>query len=314
MTCLKSETKSNTIVMKKLTTFFAAILLATMSFAQVEVGKAKSTIMGKSKLVATPVSELLIDHFHLKFNLYKFAEDQGGSNNVALSAKVGVRARLGGMDQALAQEITDEAYAYFVDQWKKRNITVTMADKSVMENSKPYVKGKKKGNASIINGGAYEDKQKKSHTMQVWPSGVDIASSGQGAMANYGNAKHMWQFGVGNSTAFNATIDFISFKTAKLGSTASVKSKPQISMTGYMGATIWAKNKVGGYIGGIESKGAEEYYTEAKDESMEALGSKVVDRVYMIDREKFKSNVLEMIKKSMDANFADYDAVVAKNS
>ncbi len=300
--------------MKKLTTLIILILFGYFSFAQVEVGKAKSNVMGKGKLVATPVSELLLDHFHIMFNLYKFAEDQGGSSNVALSAKVGVRARLGGVDEALAKEITDEAYSYFVEQWKQRNINVTMADKAVMEKSKPYAKGMKKGNANIVNGDVYDNRQKKSHTMQAWPTGVDIASSGSGPLAKYGNAHHMWQFGMGNSTAYNATIDFISFKTAKLGSTASVKSKPQLKMNGYMGATIWEKNKVGGYMGNIETKGTEEYYSSADDESMEALGAKVVDRVYKIDREKFKANVLEMIKQSMDANFADYDAVVAKNS
>lgn len=300
--------------MKKILLTIFAALFTTILFAQVEVGKAKNTIMGKGKLVATPVSELLIDNFSLTFNLYKFEEDQGGSSNVALSAKVGVRARLGNVDEALVQEITNEAYAYFVEGWKKRNITVTMADKSVMESSKPFTKAKKKGDpANIMNGGVWDNKQKKSHTMMAWPDGVDIASSGKGLGATYGNAKHMWQYGIGNSTGYSATIDFISFKTAKLGSTASVTSKPRLTMNGNLVATIWAKNKVGGYIGSIETEGIEDYYSEANDESMEALGSKVVDRVYQADRAKFKANVLEMLKASMDASFADYDEVVAKN-
>lgn len=293
---------------KTLLILFATIFVASLS-AQVEVGKAKNTIMGKGKLVATPVSELLIDHFHLTFNLYKFAEDQGGGG-----AQVGVRTRLGGMDEALAQEITNEAYAYFVESWKKRNISVTKADKSVMTSSKVYSKAEKKGKAKIINGGVFEDKQKKSHTMQAWPTGVDIASSGEGPLATYGNAKHMWQYGIGNSTGFNGTVDFIDFKTAKLGSTASVTSKPKLSIRGSFVSTIWAKNKVGGYIGSIETEGITDYYTEKNNDGMEFLGAKVVDDVYMIDRDKFKINTLEMIKKSIDAQFADYDEVVAKNS
>lgn len=300
--------------MKKTSIYFVVILITTSLFSQVEVGKAKNTIMGKSKLVATPVSELLIDNFSLTFNLYKFEEDQGGSSNVALSSKVGVRARLGNVDEALVQEITNEAYTYFVEGWKKRNITVTLPDRSVMEKSKPYQKGLKKGNANITNGGVWDNPQKKSHTMMAWPEGVDIAYSGSGPTAVSGNAKHMWQYGVGNSTGFSATIDFISFKTAKLGSTASVKSNPQLSMSGNLVATIWEKNKVGGYIGSIATDGTEDYYTSADDESMEVLNSKVVDRVYQADKAKFKANVMEMIQKSMDASFADYDEVVAKNS
>lgn len=284
------------------------LLASTYAFSQVEVGKAKSTIMGKGKLLATPVSELLIDNFSVTFNMYKFDEDRGSNG-----AQVGVRARLGGLDEALAQEITNEAFAYFVEGWKKRNITVTMADKSVMMKSKPYTKADKKGKANIVNGGVYDNRQKKSHTMQAWPEGVDIAFSGDGPLATVGNAKHMWQYGVGNSTGFNATIDFISFKTAALGSTASVTSKPGLNMTGNLVATIWAKNKVGGYIGSIETEGIKDYYTEVSDDEMEFLGAKVVDDVYMIDKAKFKANVMDMLKQSMDASFADYDAVVAKN-
>ena len=302
------------VAMKKLILAPLLLLIAFGISAQVEVGKAKNTIMGKGKLLATPVSELLIDNFSLTFNLYKWAEDAGGSNNVAMSAKVGVAARLGGMDEALAQEITNDAYAYFVEGWKKRNVTITLADKAVMEKSKPYQKGLKKGNASITNGGVWDNPQKKSHTMIAWPEGVDIANSGSGPLAVTGNAKHMWQYGIGNSTGFSATIDFINFKTAKLGSTASVKSFPRLSMSGNLVATIWEKNKVGGYIGSIATDGTEDFYTEVTDKEMEVLNSKRVDKVYQADREKFKSNVLEMLKQSMDASFADFDEVVAKNT
>jgi hypothetical protein len=301
--------KKNNIAMKKLSTLLFATLFTACLAAQVEVGKAKNDIMGKGKLIASPVSELLIDHFHLTFNLYKFAEDEGGGG-----AQVGVRARLGGVDESLAQEITDEAYTYFVESWKKKNVTITKADKAVMISSKVYAKADKKGKAKIMSGEVFEDKQKKAHTMQAWPTGVDVASSGEGPLATYGNAKHTWLYGVGNSTSFNAIIDFIDFKTAKLGSTASVTSKPGLSLNANLAATIWEKGKVGGYIGRIETAGITDYYTEKNNDGMEFLGSKVVDDVYMIDRAKFKENVMEMIKKSIDAQFVDFDEVVAKNS
>ncbi len=300
--------------MKKITATISMLFISTLVFSQVEVGKAKNTIMGKSKLVASPVSELLLDHFHIDFNLYKFEEDQGGSSNVALSAKVGVRASLGEVDQALAQEISNEAYSYFVEQWGKRNVKVTMADKATMEGGKAFAKAQKKGKlAQILNGGVWENKQKKTHTMRAWPEGVDIAQSGEGLGYVYGNAKHMWQYGIGNSTGFSANVDFISFKTNKLGSTASVRSLPQLTLTGGLISTIWAKNKVGGYIGSISADGIEDYYTEAVDEELEALNSKLVMRTYKADKAKFKANVMEMIKASMDASFANYDEVVAKN-
>lgn len=142
--------------MKKITAILSLLFISSLALGQVEIGKAKNTIMGKGKLVATPVSELLIDNFQLTFNLYKFAEDQGGGR-----AQVGVRARLGGVDDALAGEITNEAYAYFVEGWKKRNISITMADKAVMMKSKPYTKAAKKDKASIVNGGVFDDRQKK---------------------------------------------------------------------------------------------------------------------------------------------------------
>ena len=300
--------------MKKTILIISATLIATGLFAQVEVGKAKKTVMGKGKLLAVPYTELLIDNFSLTFNMYKWAEDQGGSSNVALSAKVGVAARLGDLDEALVQEITNEAYAYFVENWKKRNVKITLADKAVMMQSKPYLKGEKKGNAQIVNGTVSNNQEKKSHTMQAWPEGVDIAFSGSGPLATTGNAKHMWKLGIGKSTGYNALIDFISFKTAAIGSTASVKSKPRLTLNGTLVTTIWDKNKFGGYLGTIETGGMEDYYTAAEDSKIEALGAKRVDRVYRIDREKFKANVLEMITKSMDASFANYDEVVAKNS
>ena len=147
----------------------------------------------------------------------------------------------------------------------------------------------------------------------AWPEGVDIASSGEGMGYTYGNAKHMWQYGIGNSTSFGATVDFISFKTAKLGSTASVKTKPRLTASGGMVSTIWAKNKIGAYMGSVNVDGIEDYYSEIVDDEVSALNSKVVMRVYKADKEKFKANVLEMIKASMDASFADYDEFIAKN-
>ena len=300
--------------MKKITAILTLLFISTTVLSQVEVGKAKNTIMGKGKLVGASYDEVLFDNFNLTFNMYSYAEDQGGSNNVALSAKVGVRASLAGVDEALAQEITDEAYAYFKSSWEKRGKKVTFASKSEIEGSKIFSKAKSKGKqANFINGGIWENKAKNVHQMTVWPSGVDIPQAGEGMNYKVGNAAFVPNYLDMKYTSFSGNIDFISFKTAKLGSTASVRSFPQLKLTGGLNATVWAKNKVGGYLGGISADGLEEYYKEIKDENLEVLNSKMVMKSYVIDRAKFKANVIEMLKASMDASFTDYDEVVAKN-
>ncbi len=301
--------------MKRLTAIFTILLITFGAYSQVELGKVKNTIMGKGKLVATPFEEIMFDNFTLTFNLYSFAEDQGGSNNVALSAKVGVRASLDGVDQELVQEITDEAYAYFTEAWRKRGKRIVFVAKSDVENSKLFTKAKAKGKlANVINGGVWENEAKNIHQMTSWPTGVDIPQAGEGINYKSGNAAFVANYMDMKYTSYNATIDFITFKTAKLGSAASVKTFPQLKLSGGMNATIWKKNKVGGYLGGISADGLEEYYTEVKDEDIEVLNSKMVMRSYVIDRAKFKANVLEMIKASIDASFDDYEEVVAKNT
>jgi hypothetical protein len=280
----------------------------------VEVGKAKNTIMGKGKLVAAAYDEILFDNFSLLFNRYSFEEDQAGSN-AATAARVGVRANLAGLDETLAQEIADESYAYFLASWEKRGKKMVFASRADVEGNKVFSKAKSKGKlANFINGGVWENTDKKINQITVWPSGVDIPQAGEGMNYKVGNAPYMTNYMDMKFTSFSATIDFMSFKTAKLGSTASVKSFPGLKLSGSMGCTVWLKNKVGGYIGGISADGTEEFYTEIKDEDMEFMNSKVVMNSYVIDRAKFKANVLEMLKASMDASFADYDEVVAKNS
>jgi len=300
--------------MKKLSLTILSVFIVTGLMAQVEVGKAKSNIMGKSKLMAMPVSELLMDHFHVNFTLYSYAQDAGGSSNVALSSKVGVKSNLVEVDKALAQEITNEAYAYFVDQWKQRGVTLTLASKEDLESNKVYQKAvKKKKPASIINGGVNEVSEKKVHTMQAWPEGVNIASTGNGPLAKYGNGAHFFVPGEGKWTGFNATMDFISYKTAKIGSSASVKSRPKLTLTGGLFTQIWEKFKIGGYLGGISAEGTEDFYSDVKKDEISALGTKMVTNNYVADRAKFKTGAIELLKASMDASFADYDETVAKN-
>ena len=298
--------------MIRLATLLLVVTLSIPGFAQVEIGKTKNTIMGKKKLIATTTDKMVVDNFSINLILYSFAEDQGGSNNVALSAKVGVRASLHEIDEALAQEIVDEAYNYFVGKWKERGVTAVSPTKEELEASKAYSKAMSKGkNANIINGGVWDNQEKNNHNMMAWPSDLYIANSGKGPTAKNGNFWHLMLDPKGNGfyTGFNTTINFIEFKTPKIGSTASVRSFPQLKAANSMAANFWQKNKVGGYIGSNSPEGTEDFYSDIKEEDMEALNIKVVMRNYIADKAKFKSNVLEMIKKGMDDMFADFDSV-----
>lgn len=303
--------------MKRLITVLLTASIVQLGFGQVEVGKTKSTIMGKGKILGQSVNELGLDNFHLNFNLYKYAQDEGGSSNVALSAKVGVSASLGGVTEELVQQLTNEAYAYWIEQWKKRGVTITNQSKEDIESSKAFSKAKSKGKmANIMNGGVWNnDQQKGQHTMMAWPEGVNIPSSGEGMTYKGGNAAHYGPGYGGQWTSFGATIDFIEMKTAKLGSTASVRSIPRLTASGGHNVSIWEKNKIGGYLGSVSVEGIEDFYTEVTDDKdIEVLNSKRVIQTYHIDKDKFKANVMEMLKASIDASFTDWDEVKAKNS
>ena len=302
--------------MKNLALTISAIIIATSISAQVEMKKTKQTLMGKKSLIAADKTKYTIDNFGISFVLYAFAEDQGGSSNVALSSKVGVRTDLTGIDSAICQAITDEAYAYYVEQWKKRSIELYNPTIKEIEASKKYSKAMKKGKKhSIISGGTHEEHTKKKHTISAWPNGVNISFSGKGPMAANGNFGNLFLDATmgGHYASFGSTIEYISFKTAKLGSVASVKTFPRLKASNSMTAQTWKKGKVGNYIGSNVALGIEDFYTERKDKEISVLNTNQNMWNYVADVAKYKANVLAMIKKGMDDMFADYDRIVAEN-
>ena len=302
--------------MKKIGLFSTALLLVASLNAQVEMSKTKQTLMGKNSLIGDAPSKFTLDNFSINFILYAFAEDEGGSSNVAKSSKVGVRTDLSGIDSILALEITNESYAYFIEQWKKRNVEIHVPTVAEIEASKKYSKAKSKGKKhSIVSGETFDDHSKKNHNMIAWPNEVYIGSCGSGPMAANGNYQVIGldKTFSGSYTSFNSTVSYISFKTAKLGSTASVKTFPQLKAENNITAQNWKKGKVGNYIGSNSAKGIEDFYSEVKKEGNEVMNSSYNFWNYIADVAKYKSNVLEMIKKGMDDLFADYDRVVAEN-
>jgi len=300
--------------MKTLSFFFAAILLCSNSFAQVEAGKVKNTLAGKNSSLAIPFTKISLDNFQITFNLYSAASDQGGGLGSTGVATVTVRSGLNQVDQPLAQQIVDEAYLYFVEQWKKRGVEVVCASKDELEASKKYSKAASKGDGQIISGGAVEINEKNTHNISAYPAGTNIAFSGTSIMPANGNAVHLPPDYKNNFfwTSFGATVDFISFKTAKIGSTASVKGSAKLTSVPILGVSAWEKTKLGAYMGSQELDGTSDYFDDMKEENMTLFGSSGNSWQYYANPEKYKAGVLELLKKGMDDLFADYDEVVAK--
>jgi hypothetical protein len=304
--------------MKRILSFLAvAVLLSGTAWAQVEMGKTKSSIMGKGKIIGEMPNELILDNFNINLILYAYGEDQGGGMGSTTTATVGVRTHLTNVDEELAQSMVDEAYEYFVSKWSERGVTVKSVPKEEIEGSKKYSKQAKKGNASITNGGVWDNVAKKNHNMMAWPNGANVASAGTGPTAVQGTFQVMLMDLLSSDpgyTNFNSQVDFISFKTAKLGTTARVEPKPKLVVSNNMSAGAWSKNKTGAYIGGNSAEGIEEYFSDLQTEGFDFLGTSTNDWNYIADKDKYRANVMEMIKKGMDDLFADFDTVKAENT
>ncbi|MEO9966865.1 MAG: hypothetical protein ABJF11_13800 [Reichenbachiella sp.] len=280
-------------------------------FSQIEMGKTKNTIMGKNKLLLVETNEMVLDNFSINLILYGFGEDIGGGG-----AQVGIRADLSEIDETLAQEIVNEAYAYFKAQWKKRGVEVASPSIAQIVASKKYSKAEKKGKATIRTGGIEDNHTKKNHNMMAWPEGENIPYSGSGPLALAGNCAHGLCYDAkfsGFNTGFSSTINFITFKSAALGSTASVRTFPQLTAANTLTATTWQKGKVGGYIGSNNAKGIEDFFTDVEQKEIDVLNASANMWNYIGDKAKYKANVLEMIKKGMDDMFADLEAVKEKS-
>jgi hypothetical protein len=288
-----------------------AIFTANYLLAQVELGKTKNNLSGKNGIIASPSDKIMLNDFSINLVLYGFAEDQGGGG-----AQVGIRAHLTQVDEPLAQEMVNEAYAYFVEQWKKRGVEVYSPSIEEIEATKKYSKAKSKDNAKIISGGTFDNKEKKNHNMMAWPEGTNIASSGSGPLVAHGNSAHVVPDYKGNFsyTSFNTTINFIEFKTAALGSTASVRTMPQLKASNGLSVIKWEKTKYVLYTANNNPEGIEDFYSDLDKDGFEFLGTSSNDWNYIADVAKYKSNVMEMIKEGMDDLFTDYDAVVAENN
>ncbi|MEO9474449.1 MAG: hypothetical protein ABJG41_02915 [Cyclobacteriaceae bacterium] len=302
--------------MKRILPICALVILTSPIFSQVEMSKTKNT-KSKERTLTYIDKQLYLDKFSLNLNLYGYGEDQGGGMGSSSTATVGVRVHLSEVDEALAKEIVDEAYAYFKKQWSNRGVQVIVLNMEQLEATQKYAKAKKKGkNVEVITGGARENREKKLHNIDAWPEGARIIKTGSGPLIMIGNELNMVMdifktYPNEGFTGFTSTVNFISFKTAKLGTTARVKPIPQLQSHSGMNVSKYKKGKGGTYVGSNEAKGIVDFYSEVKQEGIDVLATSSNDWTYIADKTKYKANVLEMIKKSMDDIFADFDAVLA---
>lgn len=295
-----------------------ALLAASPLFSQVEMSKTRNT-KSKEKELTNIDKELYLDKFSLNLNLYGYGEDQGGGMGSTTTVTVGVRANLHEVDESLAKEIVDEAYSYFKKKWKERGVDVKVLSMEQIEGTQKYSKLANKGkDAEVITGGTFETAEKKKHTIEAWPEGVRIIKTGSGPLTMVGNELNMVMdifktYPDDGFTGFVTNVDFISFKTAKIGSTASVKPIPQLTSYSTLNVSKYKKGKGGNYLGTVDAKGTDDFYSDLKQDGLDVLASSFNSWDYIADKAKYKAGVLEIIMRSMDDIFSDFDAVVTDN-
>jgi len=295
--------------MKKIVLSICALSIMSMCTAQVVSDKVKNTIGGKNEPLMTKFEKVRLDNFQITYSLYNGASDAAGTSTVS------VMATLSNIDEALIQEITDEAYAYYIDQWKKRGAVLESPTKEELVNSKKYKKYAEKGQARLAEGKPYKIQDKTTDAYVGYPSNVFIAfGESYPAPAAIGNGAHLPSDFKGDYywAGYSFSVNFMNFKTAKFGNVASVRGNEQLNGYGSLGVSAWEKAKVGFYTASQELEGTGDFFNDKKQETRNILGSKASTWVYDIDREKYKVGVLALVKQNMDEMFADYDAFKAK--
>lgn len=281
------------------------VMLSMVAYSQVTVEKSKGTLTGKGSLLLESVPESMLDHFTITFSTWVFASDAGGNNAKGTANSVSVEASLENFDNALAQEITDAGYAYFLEQWKSRGINVTCPTAAEIEASKQFAKDKSKGKAEIVNPGVYAGGNNYVKNVTVTPTNtLQVKKDYYGTMV-YGNGAFFPGDFTGNLSRvnFNMNINFMDF-TAGFGTNASLKGKPALKSTSGSSLVLWIKTKnlAAGYS--CEGNGGTDF-----QDGIDNAGGKWKLKV---NREKYKAAAIELVKKSIDSQFAKYDEDLAK--
>ena len=291
--------------MKKISlTIFATLLLNNICFSQIEIDKTKSTLTGKTGILTETYPETILDHFNIGFYNYFKGSDEGGNNAKGTYNSVSIEAELEGLDNKLAQEITDEAYAYYIEKWKSKGLNVKCPTPSEIEATKQFVKDKGKGKAELINSGVYQEGNAYAKYLRVLPTNAAQVKKEYYGNFVYGNAQFFPTDFQGNvsSVNFHFDLNFISFRNG-FGTNASIKGTTGLKSSSGGSIVLWAKTKNLAASYTNECVGGTDFY-DTFDK-----GSKWVVK---INKEKYKSLALQMIKKSIDDQFAEYDKDLAK--
>jgi len=285
---------------------FTTLLVATLclsSIAQVEIEKSKSTLTGKNSVLVESIPESILDHFNINFYNYFYGGDSGGSTAKGTHNTVTIEAELD-IDNQLAQQITDEAYSYFLEKWKARGITLRCPTAAEIEATKQFTKDKGKGKAELLAPGTYTYGNNFAKYITVIPANAPQVRKEYYGNFVLGNSQFFPTDFKGNTSAINFHMDvnFISFRNG-FGTNASVTGKAGLKSNSAGSIVLWAKTKNLAASYTNEGLGGSDSF----DDFEKGAKWKV-----KINKEKYKANVLEMIKKSIDSQLAEYDADVAK--
>lgn len=283
------------------------VMLGLNSIAQVEIEKTKSTLTGKNTILTESFPSTTLDHFNINFYNYFFGSDAGGNNAKGTLNTVSIEATLEGLDNALAQEITDEAYLYYLGKWKERGIMVKCPTPAEIEATKQYTKDKSKGKAEIIAPGVYQGGNAYAKFITVIPSNAPQVKKEYFGNFVYGNAQFFPTDFKGNvsSANFHLDLNFISFKNG-FGSNASIKGTAGLKSNSGGSLVLWSKTKMLAASYTNEGIGGAGFY-----DTFDNGGAKWK---IVINKAKYKALALEMIKKSIDGHFTEYDENLAKEA
>lgn len=281
------------------------VLLSFNAIAQVEIEKTKSTLTGKNTILTESFPNTTLDHFNINFYNYFFGSDAGGSNAKGTLNTVSIEATLEGLDNALAQEITDEAYQYYLGKWKERGIMVKSPTTAEIEATKQFEKDKSKGKAEIVMPGVYPGGNAYAKFITVIPTNAPQVKKEYFGNFVYGNAQFFPPDFKANISSVNFHLDmnFISFRNG-FGTNAFIKGTAGLKSTSGGSLVLWAKAKNLSASYSNEGVGGNGFY--------DAFDSGSSKWKIVINKAKYKALALEMIKKSIDGHFAEYDVNLAE--
>lgn len=282
--------------MKRLLNISLALLISTMTFGQATVSKTTGTILGKGKMLSSLNKELLLDNFSLNLTVGVIGEVTGAKMVTFLSE----------VDADLAQGMSDEAFMYYTSKWEERGFKVVSGDRSKIEGNKGYQKRAAKELSMIKSGEVWMNDGWAVHKMMMaYPTGMTVAVNKMnelGYVITPATFSFNGDFNIG-STYFTSQVDYVEFGE-DWGNV--YKGTPKLKLSNNMSVGSWIKGKPISYTSSNTATSEVEFITSV-DQEDQGFNFKA-------NKEAYRSNVMAMVKQSIDALFADLDAVIAENT